>query len=87
MDKSNGLTASYYKLPVGATELQDLISAKNMNAQVGESFRSLYRYGESSHSDKLRDCRKVIFYMQAEEKRLLKSTTYDDAHYRNSGQI
>ena len=69
---SNGLTASYYELPQDAAELQDLISYKNMNAQVGESFRSLYRYGESSHSDKLRDCRKVIFYMQAEETRLLK---------------
>ena len=38
---SNGLTADYYELPASATQLQDLISFKDMNAQVGESFRSL----------------------------------------------
>lgn len=64
--KSDGSTAAYYQLPEGATELQHLISFKNMDAQVGEAFRALYRFGESSHSDKLRDARKVIFYMQAE---------------------
>jgi len=67
---SDGSTASYYRLPEGATELQHLISHKDMNAQVGEAFRSLYRFGESSHSDKIRDARKVIFYMQAEIERL-----------------
>jgi hypothetical protein len=71
-ETSDGSTASYYELPPEAKEIQDLISFKNMNAQVGESFRSLYRYGESSHSDKLRDARKVVFYMQAEIERLLK---------------
>ena len=70
--KSDGSTASYYELPPGASELQDLISYKDMNAQVGESFRSLYRYGESSHSDKMRDAKKVMFYMQAEVERLRK---------------
>jgi hypothetical protein len=67
---SDGSTASYYELPEGATELQDLISFKDMNAQVGEAFRSLYRYGQSSHSDKMRDCKKVIYYMNAELERL-----------------
>ena len=69
---SNGLTADYYELPANAKQLQDLISFKDMNAQVGESFRSLYRYGQSSHSDKLRDAKKVLFYMQAEIERLEK---------------
>ncbi len=69
---SDGLTASYYELPPGATELQDLISHKNMNAQLGEIFRSAYRYGESSHSDELRDARKIRFYIDAEIKRLEK---------------
>jgi hypothetical protein len=67
---SDGSTASYYELPEGASELQDLISFKDMNAQVGEAFRSLYRYGQSSHSDKMRDCKKVIYYMNAELERL-----------------
>lgn len=67
---SDGSTASYYELPDGAAELQDLISHKNMNAQVGEIFRAAYRYGESSHSDELRDAKKIRFYVDAEIKRL-----------------
>lgn len=67
---SDGSTASYYQLPTGATELQDLISFRNMNAQDGEIFRAIYRKGKASHSDELRDARKVLFYAQAEVKRL-----------------
>ena len=69
---SDGSTASYYELPDNATELQDLISYRNMNAQVGEMFRSLYRYGQASHSDCMRDMKKVVFYAQAEIERLAK---------------
>tara|TARA_R100001509_G_scaffold88558_1_gene50561 strand:+ start:8792 stop:9343 length:552 start_codon:yes stop_codon:yes gene_type:complete len=67
---SDGSTASYYELPEGAKELQDLISYKNMNAQIGEIFRACMRYGESSHSDELRDAKKIRFYIDAEIKRL-----------------
>ena len=67
---SDGSTALYYELPKGAKELQDLISHKNMNAQIGEIFRSTYRYGESSHSDCLRDAKKIRFYIDAEIRRL-----------------
>lgn len=67
---SDGSTASYYELPDGAAELQDLISHKNMNAQIGEIFRSCYRMGEASHSDELRDAKKIRFYIDAEIKRL-----------------
>ena len=38
MTTSDGSTASYYELPPGAKELQDLISHRNMNAQDGEIF-------------------------------------------------
>ena len=38
--KSDGSTASYYELPEGATELQHLISHRDMNAQIGEIFRA-----------------------------------------------
>ncbi len=31
-----------------------------MNAQVGEIFRAAYRYGESSHSDELRDANSLF---------------------------
>lgn len=69
-ERSNGATASYYELPAGATQLQDLISDRDMNSQIGEIFRACYRYGRVSHSDKLRDARKILFYAQAEVKRL-----------------
>jgi Zn-dependent metalloprotease len=69
-NKSDGSTASYYQLPPGCTELQDLISYRNMNAQDGEILRAIYRKGRASHSDELRDAKKVLFYAQAEVKRL-----------------
>lgn len=68
--KSDGSTASYYELPKGAAELQDLISFKNMNAQIGEIFRECYRYGQASHSDEVRGIKKILFYAQAELKRI-----------------
>ncbi len=68
--RSDGSTASYYELPAGAVELQDLISHKNMNSQIGEIFRACYRMGEASHSDELRDAKKIKFYIDAEIKRL-----------------
>ena len=71
-ETSDGTTASYYELPPNSTELQDLISYRNMNAQDGEIFRAIYRKGRASHSDELRDAKKVLFYAQAEVDRLLK---------------
>jgi hypothetical protein len=70
MAVSDGSTASYYELPEGAKELQDLISFKDMNAQMGEIFRGTYRYGQAAHSDRLRDAKKIKFYIDAEIKRL-----------------
>lgn len=67
---SDGSTASYYQLPAGAKELQDLISHRDMNAQIGEIFRATYRYGQASHSPKIRDIKKIIYYAQEELKRL-----------------
>jgi hypothetical protein len=71
-EKSDGSSANYYKLPPDANELQDLISAKNMNAQVGEIFRECYRYGQASHSDELRGIKKILFYANAELARIEK---------------
>lgn len=68
--KSDGSTAAYYELPENAKELQHLISFKNMNAQMGEIFRSCYRYGEVEHSSKIRDIKKIIHYAKAELDRL-----------------
>ena len=68
--KSDGSTAEYYELPEYATELQHLISFKNMNAQIGEIFRACFRYGQVEHSDRLRDAKKIKFYIEAELERL-----------------
>jgi len=68
--KSDGSTAKYYELPEGVSELQHLISYKNMNAQMGEIFRAVYRYGEVAHSEKLRDAKKIKYYIEAEIERL-----------------
>jgi hypothetical protein len=67
---SDGSTASYYELPRGAKELQDLISHRNMNSQIGEIFRACYRMGRAAHSDELRDAKKILFYAAAEVARL-----------------
>ena len=67
---SDGSTASYYQLPRNAKELQDLISHRNMNAQIGEIFRACYRMGRAAHSDELRDAKKILFYAKAEVARL-----------------
>ena len=75
---SDGSTAKYYVLPKDANELQDLISHKDMNAQIGEIFRSCYRYGEVSHSAKIRDAKKIKFYAEAEIKRLEKLNEGND---------
>lgn len=68
--RSDGSTASYYELPDGVRELQDLISHRNMNAQIGEIFRACYRYGLVEHSEMLRDAKKIKFYAEAEIARL-----------------
>ncbi len=70
LETSDGSTADYYVLPPRAKQVQDLISYLNMNAQIGEIFRACYRYGRVRHSDKLRDARKIKFYIEAEIKRL-----------------
>jgi len=65
------------------TQLQQLISDKNMNAQYGEIFRSCYRYGQSSHSTRLRDARKIRYYAEAECDRvaiLASGNDYDHQH-------
>ena len=77
--KSDGSTASYYQLPAGATELQDLISFKNMNGQMAEIFRATYRYGQVEHRSNIRDLNKIIFYAEAELNRLSRYEPKDPA--------
>jgi len=76
-NKSDGSTADYYELPEGASELQDLISFRDMNGQMAEIFRAVYRYGIASHSGRMRDAKKIQFYIDAEIKRLEKYGAVD----------
>ena len=69
---NDGSSADYYVLPENAKELQDLISYRNMNAQMGEIFRACYRYGQDHHSSRERDLKKIMFYAKAELERIEK---------------
>lgn len=70
--RSDDNIASHYKLPSGSTELQHLISHRNMNSQIGEVFRACYRYSLLSQGDMLKEAKKIKFYAQAEIERLEK---------------
>jgi hypothetical protein len=85
MKSSDGSTASYYELPDGAAQLQDLISYRDMNGQMAEIFRACYRYGEVAHSPKLRDIKKIIYYAVAELARLQKYEVNDDNSAEEKG--
>lgn len=71
-ETSDGSSADYYKLPTDSTQLQNLISYRNMNGQIAEIFRACYRYGLVAHSPKIRDAKKIKFYIDAEIERLEK---------------
>lgn len=49
-ERSDGSTASYYELPEGATELQHLISHRNMNHAIGSIFSLCYDHSKNAHS-------------------------------------
>lgn len=61
-----GSTPSQYAFPIGANELQDLIEHRDMNFAIGNIFKACYRLGNCSHSDKLRDLRKILWFAQRE---------------------
>ena len=68
--KPGGSTSSQYGLPKGSTDLQDLIEHRSMNFALGNIFKACYRRGTCSHSDELRDMRKIIWFAERELKRL-----------------
>lgn len=68
--KPGGSTPKQYGLPAGATDLQDLIEYREMNFALGNIFKACYRRGTCSHSDELRDMRKILWFAQREIDRL-----------------
>ena len=69
-DKPGGSTPSQYGLPKDAIDLQDLIEYRSMNFAIGNIFKACYRRGTCSHSDELRDMRKILWFADREIKRL-----------------
>jgi hypothetical protein len=69
-----GSTPSQYGFPEHATELQDLIEHRGMNFAKGNIFKACYRGGTCSHSDAIRDMRKIIWFAGRELARLLKAS-------------
>ena len=73
-ERSDGSSASYYELPGNASELQDLISDKNMNYSVGSIFMLCYEYGKASEAydkySQLKIIKDIITHAEHERKRL-----------------
>lgn len=68
---SDGTTASYYQLPEGCTELQDLISYRNMNFFDGLLFCLCYDHAVAvSIPEKLRLAREMVKNAERELRRL-----------------
>lgn len=68
--KLTGLSSSYYQLPEGCKELQDLIEYKNMNFARGNVFKAAYRLGDKPGTDQIYDWEKIIWFAQREIQRL-----------------
>ncbi|WP_353413893.1 hypothetical protein [Brucella sp. NBRC 12953] len=62
--KSDGGSTSYYELPDGASELNDLIEHKGMSFALGNIFKACYRFGEKDAASRLYDLNKIIFFAE-----------------------
>ncbi len=60
---SDGSSSSYYFLPAGATELNDLIEFKEMSFARGNLFKALYRLGEKEGIDHTYDLNKCQLFL------------------------
>jgi len=67
---SDGWSTSYYEIPEGAVELQDLIEHKKMNFAVGNIFKSAYRLGGKGGIDAEYDLNKIVWFAQRELRRI-----------------
>lgn len=69
MIKSDGGSTSYYDIPVGAKDLQDLIEHKRMEFGLANIFKACYRFGEKEGNDLEYEIRKMDFFIQRLKKR------------------
>ena len=61
LTNNNGEDTDYYKVPSGASMLQDLIEYKDMSWNQANIFKAAYRLGDS-HSSVERDLNKIIWF-------------------------
>lgn len=61
---SDGGKTSYYELPEGATELNDLIEHKQMSFALGNIFKACYRFGEKAAAKRIYDLNKIIYFAE-----------------------
>lgn len=60
---SSGGSSSYYQLPDGASELNDLIEDKEMSFARGNMFKALYRLGAKEGIDVEYDLNKIELFL------------------------
>ena len=65
---SDGGKTSYYQLPEGATELNDLIEHKAMSFALGNIFKACYRFGEKDAASRMYDLNKIIYFAERLKK-------------------
>lgn len=82
--KKTGLGNSYYELPKGAKELQDLIEYRNMNFAVGNIFKAAYRLGHKEENDATYELEKIIWFAQRELERIKNEDVISPTNYGNS---
>jgi len=71
--KSNGKSTSYYNIPAGSVDLQDLIEYKNMSFSRGNIFKAVYRLGDKEGVDLEYDINKIIWFAKRLKKELKKN--------------
>ena len=65
LTNNNGGDTDYYKVPSGASMLQDLIEYKDMSWNQANIFKAAYRLGDpQTHSSMERDLNKIIWFAQ-----------------------
>lgn len=65
---STGGSSSYYAIPEGASDLQDLIEQKEMSFARGNLFKALFRMGEKDGIDVGYDLNKLQWFLDRMKK-------------------
>ena len=73
LTNNNDGDTDYYKVPSGASMLQDLIEYKDMSWNQANIFKAAYRLGDS-HSSVERDLNKIIWFANRMLQQLSKDT-------------